>query len=68
MQGSTSGNIAIKGMGARMDWPRTRLIATREGQDTDIDITLPAGPKTEQTISLRVSLSELRALVEWLES
>jgi hypothetical protein len=68
MQGSTSGNITIKGMGYRMDWTRARFIATREGVSSDIDITCPAGPKTEKTISLRVSLSELRALIEWLEA
>lgn len=63
-----TGNIGINGMGQRMDWPKSRFCATRDKGSDYIDITLPAGPKTDKTVSLRVKLSELRALADWLEA
>jgi len=68
MNASKTANISITGMGQRMDWPKTRFNATRDRGSDYLDLTLPAGPKTEKTLTMRVKLSELRALVEWMEA
>lgn len=67
MQASKIGDISVNGMGARMGWPQSRFHAKRERGSDHIHITIPAGPKTKNTLTLRVKESELRALVEWLK-
>ena len=67
MNASKVGDIGIRGMGLRMEWPKTRFVAVREKGSDYLEITVPAGPKTEKTLNFRIREAELRELVEWMK-
>lgn len=67
MRAKKTAEIYIESMGSSGWCPRNPIRAEREKGSDFIDLTLPAGSRTKQTITLRLRESELRALVVWLQ-